>query len=130
MPTFRDPQINLYVRDVERSLRFYTERFGFVETFRTPAEGTPIHAEVRLGGLVLGLADNAAARAMHGIDTGDGQPQAEIAIWTDDTDAAYADLLAHGAPSLSSPHDFLGRLRSAWVADPDGNPIQIVTELH
>jgi len=65
---------------------------------------------------------------MHGIETGDGRAQAEIAVWTDDTDAAYADLLAHGAPSLSAPHDFLGRLRSAWVADPDGNPIQIVSE--
>ena len=25
------------------------------------------------------------------------------------------------------PHDFLDSLRAAWVADPDGNPVQIVT---
>jgi len=34
-------------------------------------------------------------------------------------------LTADGAPSLSEPHDFLSDLRLAWVADPDGNPIQL-----
>lgn len=32
-----------------------------------------------------------------------------------------------GAPLLSPAHDFLnGELRAAWIADPDGNPIQVV----
>jgi hypothetical protein len=36
-------------------------------------------------------------------------------------------LIAKGAPLLSPAHDFLdGRLRAAWVADPDRNPIQLV----
>jgi predicted enzyme related to lactoylglutathione lyase len=48
-------------------------------------------------------------------------------LWTDDTDAAVSALTAKGAPLLSPAHDFLdGRLRSAWIADPDGNPIQLV----
>jgi hypothetical protein len=29
--------------------------------------------------------------------------------------------------TLSPPHDFIGTLRAAWVADPDGNAVQIVT---
>jgi hypothetical protein len=36
-------------------------------------------------------------------------------------------LIAKGAPLLSPANDFLnGKLRSAWIADPDGNPIQLV----
>lgn len=125
---FRDPQVNLYVKDVEASVQFYTTHFGFVESFRTPASGVPAHVEVRLGGLVLGLASIDAARAMHGIDVGGDRPKSEIVLWNDDTDAAYTQLLAAGVKSLSAPHTFLGRLRSAWLEDPDGNPLQIVAE--
>jgi predicted enzyme related to lactoylglutathione lyase len=47
-------------------------------------------------------------------------------LWSDDTDADVARMIALGAPLLSAAHDFLGgRLRLAWIADPDGNPIQI-----
>lgn len=53
---FTDPSVNLYVSDVETSARFYAGLFGFAETFRTPTSGPPIHVELRLGGLVLGLA--------------------------------------------------------------------------
>jgi catechol 2,3-dioxygenase-like lactoylglutathione lyase family enzyme len=125
---FRDPQVNFYVRDVEASVRFYTGFFGFEESFRTPPSGPPDHVELRLGGLVLGFASIESARGMHGLTTGSGQPRAEVCLWTDDVDTAYENLMAHGVPSLSGPHDFLGRLRAAWVADPDGNPVEIVAE--
>lgn len=52
----------------------------------------------------------------------------EIVLWTDE-DAASNALVAKGVPLLSSDHDFLnGKLRSAWIADPDGNPIPGSTE--
>jgi catechol 2,3-dioxygenase-like lactoylglutathione lyase family enzyme len=51
----------------------------------------------------------------------------EIALWTDDVDAAFADLVDAGARALSAPHDWLGgTLRVAWVADPDDNPVELV----
>lgn len=125
---FRDPQVNFYVRDVDTSVRFYTDRFGFKETFRTPSSGPPAHVELRLGGLVLGLASIEAARRDHGLPADSGPPRAEICLWTDDVDGVYADLVARGVQSLRAPHDFLGRLRAAWLADPDGNPVQIVAE--
>ena len=126
---FRDPQVNYYVHDVDASVRFYGALFGFKETFRTPAAGTPAHVELRLGGLILGLASVDAARATHELTTGGGNPQAEICLWTDDVDQTYAEFVARGIPSLSAPHDFLdGRLRAAWLADPDGNPVQIVAQ--
>lgn len=126
---FRDPQVNAYVRDVEACVRFYTGHLGFVETFRTPETGPPAHVEVRLGGLILGFADIGATRDMHGLDVDAGPRRAEVAVWTDDVDAAFARLVAAGAQPLSPPHDFIGRLRAAWVADPDGGPVQVVAEL-
>ena len=127
---YTDPSINYYVDDVERAVRFYTEHFGFVESFRTPEHGSPDHVEVRLGSLVLGLASKAAGQSMHGLPLGSGGfPKAELVVWTDNVDAAYTALVEAGVPSVSPPHDFLGMLRAAWVMDPDGNPVEIVSRL-
>jgi lactoylglutathione lyase len=126
--TFTDPQINYYVVDVEIAERFYTDHFGFVETFRTPKQGMPDHVEVRLGPLVLGLASREAGRTAYGLPLGNaGNPRAELVVWTDDVDEVYTRLVQKGVPSISSPHDFLSSLRSACVIDPDGNPVGIVT---
>jgi predicted enzyme related to lactoylglutathione lyase len=126
MPSFGRPMINLYSHDLARAAAFYSE-FGFVETFRTPAAGAPDHVELTLDGFRLGIATLAAARAHHGLSpSGDGR-SIEIVVWTDDTDTALRTLVEKGVPVLSPAHDFLdGKLRAAWVADPDGNPIQLV----
>jgi catechol 2,3-dioxygenase-like lactoylglutathione lyase family enzyme len=126
MPTFRAPQINLYSRDLARAATFYIG-LGFTETFRTPAIGEPVHIELKLDGFTLGIATVEAAREEHGL-----QPQGEgrwieIVLWTDDVDEAVSTLMSQGAPLVLPVHDFLeGKLRVAWVADPDGNPIQLV----
>lgn len=129
MPTFKSPMINLYSRDVARAMSFYAD-LGFVETFRTPPSGPPAHIELQLNGFKLGIATVEEARG-HGLSpSGDGR-WIEIVLWTDDTDAAVSALTAKGVPLLSPAHDFLdGRLRSAWIADPDGNPIQLVQQKH
>ena len=126
MAVFTAPMINLYSRDLPRALAFYSD-LGFVETFRTPASGAPAHIELKLDGFTLGIATIEAAREHHGLrPDGDGR-WIEIVVWTDDTDAAVSALVARGAPLLSPAHDFLdGKLRAAWIADPDGNPVQLV----
>jgi len=132
MATFRAPMINLYSRDLSRAAKFYSE-LGFVETFRTPEQGEPVHIELTLDGFTLGIATIEAAKQHHGLRAGgEGRPGGEgrwieIVLWTDDTDAAVSALVAKGAPLLSPAHDFLdGKLRAAWIADPDGNPVQLV----
>ena len=74
------------------------------------------------GGGRLGCSD-------HGLDLDLSKPGRgmEVVVWTDDADAAFARLTAAGGRALSEPHDWLdGRLRVAWVADLDGNPIELV----
>ena len=126
--TFKDPQVNLYVKDVEESAKFYSGLFGFKESFRTPRSGTPIHIELRLGDLILGVASHESVRRIHGLSPGSGPVRGEVALWTDNVDEAFAELKARGAQPMSPPHDF-GSLRAAWVADPDDNPIQIVARI-
>jgi catechol 2,3-dioxygenase-like lactoylglutathione lyase family enzyme len=122
------PQVNIYSQDVLRAVEFY-RRAGFRETFRTPREGTPIHVELELDGFKLGIASAASAATDHGLELHLDAPGRgmEITLWTEDVDAAFADLVDAGARALSAPHDWLGgTLRVAWVADPDDNPVELV----
>jgi hypothetical protein len=67
-----------------------------------------------------------AAMADHGLRPEVGGRSIEVVLWTDGVDRDYARLTTASAPSLSPPHDCLAHLRAAWVADLDGNPIQLV----
>jgi predicted enzyme related to lactoylglutathione lyase len=126
MPTFRAPMINLYSRDLLRAVAFYSE-IGFVETFRTPRSGEPVHIELKLDGFTLGIAKTEAAKEHHSLPPAGEGRSIEIVVWTDDTDSALSLLAANGTTLLSPAHDFLeGKLRTAWISDPDGNPIQLV----
>jgi catechol 2,3-dioxygenase-like lactoylglutathione lyase family enzyme len=129
MPSFRAPMINLYSRDLPRAAAFYSE-LGFVEAFRTPATGEPVHIELMLDGFTLGIATVEAAKEHHSLrPEGEGR-LIEIVLWTDDANAALNALVAKGVPLLSPAHDFLdGTLRAAWIADPDGNPVQLVQRI-
>jgi catechol 2,3-dioxygenase-like lactoylglutathione lyase family enzyme len=119
------PAINLYSRDVDRLAAFY-ERLGFRQTFRTPADGAPVHVEVTLDGFTIGIADPAALASDHGLEPDLGGRPVELALRTDDVDRDHVRLIEAGAASLSGPHDFLDDLRLAWAADPDGNPIRLI----
>jgi glyoxylase I family protein len=125
---FREPQVILFSHDVERSAAFYAS-IGFVESFRVPENGTPIHVDLVLDGYKIGIASVESTRDDHGLDpVADGQ-RAAVILWTDDVDRAFQTMTADGCPGLVPPHVWLERLRIAWLADPDGHPIQIVQSL-
>ncbi len=126
---FTNPHVNLYAADIEASLRFYRDVLGFTETFRIPQEGIPDHVELRLGSFRLGVATFEALSRYHGIVTSRGPPRGELVLFTDDVDGAYGWTTSQGAPSLSTPRDFAGYVRSARVGDPDGNPVAFSTRL-
>jgi glyoxylase I family protein len=128
MGDFRSPQVILFSEDVARAAAFYAG-LGFTETFRVPVGGEPIHVDLALDGYKIGIASVASTRDDHGLDPVPNGQRAAVILWTDDTAAAYAKLIAAGAPALAAPHTWLDRLLIAWTADPDGNPIQIVQPL-
>jgi catechol 2,3-dioxygenase-like lactoylglutathione lyase family enzyme len=126
---FSSPQVNLYAGDIDASLRFYHDVLGLSERFRAPREGSPDHVELGLGAFRLGIATWDSVRRVHGIPSGPGPARVEIALFTDDVDGAYGWATTRGAPSVAVPHDFGGYLRSARIADPDGNPVVFTTRL-
>jgi catechol 2,3-dioxygenase-like lactoylglutathione lyase family enzyme len=122
---FRTPQVVLFCDSPARSAVFYS-RLGFRETFRTPADGDPIHVDLELDGYRIGFASIDSTRDDHGLDpVGSGQ-RAAVILWTDDVEAAFEQVTAAGATPLHPPAPWLGTLRIAWLADPDGHPIQLV----
>ncbi|UQU62921.1 VOC family protein [Couchioplanes caeruleus] len=128
MAIFRTPQIVLFSEDLPRAVTFYAG-LGFEEVFRAPAEGEPIHVDLVLDGYRIGIASGASTRDDHGLDPLTEGQRAAVILWTDDTAAAYEELVRKGAPAVAAPHRWLDRLLIAWTADPDGNPIQIVQSL-
>jgi uncharacterized glyoxalase superfamily protein PhnB len=125
---FTKPAINYYVENVEVAAQFYIEHFGFIETFRIPQQGAAVHVEITLGSFVLGIESQEASQTMQGFPPESGRfPHAELALRTENVDEAYAMLMEKGVVSLRAPHNLLPSLRVAWIIDPDGNPVRIVT---
>lgn len=126
---FTSAFVNLYTSDMEAGLRFYRDLLGFVETFRTPKEGTPEHVELTLNGFELGLGTVDAARRVHGIDASPGCPAMVLVVWTDDVDRAFEQLTSGGTPVVQPPHDTGSSNRNALLRDPDGNLVEIVAKV-
>jgi hypothetical protein len=82
-----------------------------------------------LDGYRIGFSTVESSRDDHGLDPIATGQRAAVILWTDDTETAYAELLALGAPPLKPPHVWLDRLLIAWTADPDGNPLQLVQRI-
>ena len=125
---FQTPSINLFTHNVDRLVGFYVG-LGFRETYRTPKEGAPTHVEVTLDKFTIGVSSVKAAIDDHGLNPNLGGRPVAIILWSDDADRDYKKLIEEGAPSLRSPHSFFPNqyeLRTAWIADPDGNPINLV----
>ncbi len=122
------PEVILFSSDVARASAFY-RRLGFRETFRVPTDGPPIHVDLELDGYRIGFASMTSSRADHGLDPVPAGQRATVTLWTEDTAGTYAALTAAGVPAIAGPHEWLGRLLIAWVADPDGHPIQLVQHL-
>jgi glyoxylase I family protein len=127
VPGFRTPQVVLFSQNLPRAVAFYSS-LGFTETFRVPTEGEPIHVDLALDGYKIGIASVASTRDDHGLAPVPEGQRAAVILWTNDTPAAFAELVANGATGLVPPHEWLGRLLIAWTADPDGNLIQIVQD--
>jgi catechol 2,3-dioxygenase-like lactoylglutathione lyase family enzyme len=126
--TFRTPQCVLFASDIERTAGFYRE-IGFVEKFRTPTTGVPIHVDLELDGYRIGVASVDSTRDDHGLQPLATGQRFAVVVWTDDVGAELSTLAARGVTVLKGPEPWLGRLRIAWIADPDGNPVQLVQDM-
>jgi lactoylglutathione lyase len=116
-PVFREVFPIVYAADVERSVRFYCECFGFEITYRWPLEGELDFAFLRLGELGIGIGTSERA--------GEGSARFELCFEVEDVDAAGDHLAALGVTQLQPPTDQAWGERNAYFEDPDGNPIHV-----
>jgi lactoylglutathione lyase len=115
----------LSAADFAASLRFYRDLLGGVEAYRFP-EDDPAFVTLRFGDSELGIGAMRGGTPLH------GQPQRpatghriELCLYVDDVDATVAAARAH--PILLEPADQPWGERVAYVADPDGNLVMLVT---
>ena len=113
-------QLHITVSDLDESVRFYRDVLGFEHLFTV--EGRPM-AFLQAGTvrLYLGATEDERFRS---------RPVVYYSV--DDVDAAYAEVTGRGAESISGPHvvhrDDDTELWMAFVADPDGIPVGLMTE--
>jgi uncharacterized glyoxalase superfamily protein PhnB len=111
----------LHVKGTDRLIDFIRQAFGAEELDRTlAADGTVMHAQLRLGDSVLELGEARGFLAP--------MPGA-LHYYVPDVDAVYARALAAGATTLGAPSDRPYGDRSAEVGDPFGNHWFIATRI-
>jgi lactoylglutathione lyase len=122
-------QPNLYAHDVPTLSRFY-QQLGFAELFTfTLPDGTVAFATLQNGPFYLTLANFDVIKQSTGIKTIGNTffHQFDIAILTPDVDGLVNKMKAYGARVLMAPKDQPWLERQAYIADPEGNLVQIST---
>jgi len=117
---FRTLTPYLLVPGAAKLINFYKQAFGAEEIFRVARPGSDLimHAEVRIAGSMVELADA----------TAEFKPRASTNIlYVSDVDAAFQRALDAGATSLSAPMDQPYGDREGTVKDPGGNSWHITT---
>ncbi|MEZ4409682.1 MAG: VOC family protein [Polyangiales bacterium] len=120
----------LYVPDVAAAVDFYERAFGLARRF-VHESGT--YAEMETGATALAFAAEPLALD-HGITLRPSRPDehpaaAEIALTTDDVDAAWAKATGAGAKAVKSPEKKPWGQTVAWVRDLNGALVEICTPM-
>jgi lactoylglutathione lyase len=118
---------HLYVADVEVAAAFYRDQLGGRPAFRYPANGQAEHVEVRIGTVTIALSNRNAVQR-EGLPAPTAGHPMELTVWCDSADDAIVALRAAGTPVLVEPHDHAAGHRRAYVADPDGNWVALVSK--
>ena len=105
-------RVILYVRDTERSARWYSETLGLAARHKEPG-----WVELEIKGFAL---------CLHGGRQGSrvGDPTT-VAFKVDDFDAAYRSLKLREVPGLTEPSSPCPGIRCLSFQDPDGNVLGI-----
>jgi lactoylglutathione lyase len=115
------------VKDLDRSVRFYTQVLGLKESRRTvleKADATLVFLVDRAGRHPIELTFNHDGR-----DYELGNQFGHLAFGVEDLDAARKELGEHGVEFSRGPYQVReGGSRIAFVKDPDGIEIELIEE--
>lgn len=126
MPAIRFDMIGLFVVDVSRMARFYRDVLGMEVAHHSGA-----YVEFRHEGIRFSMYERSRLRELLGRPFGEPvglNGTFELAIDLprfEDVDVEYARLVAAGATAVTPPRDEPWGMRSSYVADPEGNLIEV-----
>ncbi|MEV7391078.1 VOC family protein [Streptomyces sp. NPDC091215] len=136
MPKVSFAHIGLSVADLDRQRRFYIGAFGFHQEHQTelPAAGIRIALLGGPGGAAIELTEHVGSAPQHFADPVEGagvQGYFHWALTVDDLDEAISAAVACGALVVfpPSPAQRPG-IRFAYLADPEGNLIELLQHTH
>lgn len=121
----------VYVDDVAQTLEFYERAFGMA---RGHVDESGTYAELDTGATKLAFVSNEQASGLipggyRPNDISEIPPGVEVALVTDELDAAYARAVAAGAFPVAAPADQPWGQRIAYVRDTNGILVELVTPL-
>jgi catechol 2,3-dioxygenase-like lactoylglutathione lyase family enzyme len=133
MPTFAFDHVGLSVADLDRQRRFYADALGLTEVeehFEMP-EAHVRSAILRApSGLKIELIERGGSAPQEFTDPYDGagvQGYFHWAMYVDDLDAAYREVLAAGGRAVSAPAVAVRPgMRFGYAKDPEGNLIELI----
>lgn len=116
----------LIVDDIDKAQRFYTETLGLPLKHRSGE-----YVQIALSGTRLGLFSRSAMASTLGqtLEPESSSTKFALGFKVENCDAAFAELVACGVPAVTAPQTRSWGQRTAYVADPDGNLIELVEDL-
>ncbi|MGH8798768.1 MAG: VOC family protein [Casimicrobiaceae bacterium] len=110
----------LIVRDAAKAIDFYKKAFGASEVMRLPAPGGKVgHAELKIAGGVLMLADESPEMGHRSVQSYGGSP-VSLMFYVPDVDKSFAQAVAAGATVKQPVKDQFYGDRSGTITDPFG----------
>ena len=114
------PSRSAFIASVDSGSRARPEKFRF------PSHGEPHQVEVEAAGVRIGFSSARVGSELFGIPTTPGE-NTELVLWCDDVDDLYRTALDSGGAPANGPADSPdGRLRYAWLRDPEGHRVKLV----
>jgi PhnB protein len=118
---YRTPTPYLIVNDAAKAIAFYVEAFGATELIRlADPSGKVMHAEIRIGGAPLMLADEFPDMGYRSPTSLGGSP-VPVLLYVENVDAQFKTAIAAGAKETAPVEDQFDGDRRGTLTDPFGH---------
>ena len=113
----------IYAHEVQPMVEFY-EELGFSISFRIPEQGEAGYVTMVRDEAELAIVDAEWPAQQTSLEMGT-DPRFEMFVYVDDLEGTVEALRSRGAPVLQEPTDQPWGERTAYVTDPEGNPVSL-----
>jgi lactoylglutathione lyase len=113
----------IYAHEVQPMVEFY-EELDFSISLRIPEQGEAGYVTMVRDEAELAIVDAEWPARQTSLDMGT-EPRFEMFVYVDDLEGTVETLRSRGAPVLQEPTDQPWGERTAYVTDPEGNPVSL-----